>query len=83
MNRYVLHYTGVGTPPDADLQQIRTMPGLAIVEDSLPSLCLIEATDAAVRRLREMPSWNVDPEKFLPLPDTRKKIRKPSGASTS
>jgi hypothetical protein len=83
MNRYILLYTGAETPPDTDVQQIRTMPGLRIVDAALPLMCLIEATDAAVQQLREMPSWSVTLDRFIPLPDTRKRVRKPSGATTS
>src|SRR5260370_41505656 len=76
MSRYILRYTGGGTPPAPDLDRIRTLPGLSVVDASSPQLYLIEATDAAARQVEEMPSWALSLERLIPLPDTRKKIRK-------
>jgi hypothetical protein len=75
MSRYILRYTGGGIPPAPDLERIRRLPGLSVIDASSPLLYLIEATGAAVRLLEEMPSWVLSPEKFVPLPDTRKKLR--------
>jgi hypothetical protein len=68
MSRYILRYTGGGTPPAPDLDRIRSLPGLSVVDASSPQLYLIEATDAAVRQFKEMPSWALSPERFVPLP---------------
>jgi hypothetical protein len=75
MKRYVLQYRGSETPPDSHLDHIRSLPGLKVVDAASANLYLVEATDAAVRRLQEMPSWVVSPETQVPVPDTRKKIR--------
>ena len=77
MSRYILSYKGRESPPASDLEGIRSLPGLNVVDASCSQLILIEATDSAVQKLMEMPSWSVVPEKFVPLPDTRKSIRRP------
>jgi hypothetical protein len=75
MRRYILRYQGSGTPPGPELDRIRGLDGLEVVDASGPRMYLVEATDAAVRQLEEMPSWVISPEAYVPLPDTRKKVR--------
>jgi hypothetical protein len=75
MSRYVLRYQGEGPPPAPDLERIRSLPGLEVLASS-PRLCLVEATAAALGRLREMPAWAVCPESTVGVPDTRKKARR-------
>jgi hypothetical protein len=77
MNRYVLRYQGSETPPGPDLQRIRGLSGLNVVDESSAHMLLVEATDAAVRQVKQMPSWVVSPETFVPLPDARRKARRP------
>jgi hypothetical protein len=78
MKRYVLRYRGTGKPADLDVNRIRSTPGLKIVDASSPHMFLVEATEAGVQQLKEMPAWVVSAETFVPVPDTRKKVRQPS-----
>ena len=75
VSRYILRYCDGGTPPASDVDRRHGMPGLSIIDSTSPKLFLIEATETAIRKLRELPSWTITPEVQVPLPDTRKKIR--------
>jgi hypothetical protein len=77
MKRYVLRYRGAGKPTDLDVNRIRSIPGLKIVDES-SRMFLIEATDEVGQQLKEMPAWVVSAETFVPVPDTRKKVRQTS-----
>jgi hypothetical protein len=78
MKRYVLRYRGSGKPDDLDVNGIRSTPGLKIVVESSPTMFLVEATDEGVQQLKDMSTWLVSPETFVPVPDTREKVRQPS-----
>jgi hypothetical protein len=78
MSRYMLRYTGGRTPPAGDLDRIRNLSGLRVVDTASPQLYLIEANEEAVQQLGEMPSWAVSAERLVPLPDARKKVRQSS-----
>jgi hypothetical protein len=75
MARYILHYAGEGSPPDRDLELIRSVPGVRVVDQSGPRMLLVEAGDDGLRRLRDMPSWRVTPETYIPLPDARPRVK--------
>jgi len=84
-NNFIGAFANIG--PEVNLTApgvgiISTVPGGYVVMDgtsdaSSPQLFLVEATDAALRQLQAMPSWVVSPETFVPLPDTRKSVRRP------
>jgi hypothetical protein len=75
MQRYVLRYQGSGKPAVRDVNRIRSTPGLKIIDTSSPTMFLVEATDEGVQQLKDLAAWLVVPETFVPVPDTRKKVR--------
>jgi hypothetical protein len=76
MARYILRFTERGTPSDADLARIRSAPGVTVVDSTSPRMLLVEALPEAVGRLAEvLPDWTSCPERMVPLPDPRPRIR--------
>ena len=75
MSRYLFTYSGGANMPGDHLAQIRKYG--QIVDQSLGTL-LVDAPDNRIDSLaRELPDWKVEKEQTLPVPDTRKKIKKP------
>lgn len=76
-DRFVLRYRGDGGSPDADVEEIRGLPNAAVVDRSSKML-LVESEEEPLRRLVEsLPGWVMVPERTVPLPDTRKRVRQP------
>ena len=74
LHRYVVRFKGRGLKPLADVEQVRRLPGVTVIDESSRML-LIEGDDDAVTILAEaLPGWVVAPEKTYPLPDTRKRL---------
>jgi hypothetical protein len=75
MSRFILRFKGQGTMPASDLAQIDAAPDVTVVDRSSRML-LVEAPAQAIHRLAEMLSdWTVGPERMIPLPEPRPKIR--------
>jgi hypothetical protein len=79
MPRYVLTYRGeaVSAPP-AEIKQIAAV-GKIVDQDA--RVVLLDADDELnPARLAEtlQSNWSIEPERFFPVPDTRKKIQKPA-----
>ena len=75
MARYVLRFTGRDAPPDDHRQRIANLPDVRIVDESLRML-LVEAPPESISRLtQELPDWTWTPERTIPLPDPRPKLR--------
>jgi hypothetical protein len=64
MSRYVLYYRGKSAPPKNDLELIKSVPGIAIIEKHADSLMLVEADEQAVESLLRCipPGWIISPE---------------------
>jgi hypothetical protein len=76
MGRFILRFTGRGTPSDADLARVRSAPGITVVDDSSPRMLLIQASPQAVSRLaKALPDWVHTSEQMIPLPETRPSVR--------
>jgi hypothetical protein len=76
MGRFILRFTGRGSPPDSDLAQIRSAPGVSIVDSASPRMFLVQASPDTVRKLAAgLSGWTYNPERTIPLPDPRPKIR--------
>ena len=72
---YILRFTGSGAKPADQVQRVKKMPGVVVLDES-PRMLLIESSDTALAELsKSLPDWNVTPESYVPLPDTRKHIR--------
>ena len=77
MPRYVLTYHGAAaSPPDAEIRKIETV---GTIVDRDPRALLLDADEHDTGRLaKALPNWGIEQERFYPVPDTRKKIRKPA-----
>lgn len=76
MSRFILHFKGGGTVPAADVKQIRACSGVTVLDDSMPRMMLVQATPQAVGKLvKELPGWESSAEQFIPLPDTKVKVK--------
>ena len=78
MGRFILRYTGSGNMPDEDVQQIREVPSLTVLDDSSQML-LVRAPEAVVRKLlSSMKSWVCSEERSFEVPNPHPKVlRKP------
>jgi hypothetical protein len=77
MSRYILRFKGHGAIPAPDLTRIESEPHVKVVDRSSRML-LVEAAEQTIHRLAEaLPGWTIAPERTIPLPDTRRKIRSP------
>jgi hypothetical protein len=75
MGRFILRFKARRPAPDADVERIRTAPGVVVL-DSSPRMLLVQAPPEAVNRLVDaLPGWTVTPEQTIPLPDPRPKVR--------
>ena len=75
MERFILRFEGNGDSPVDDLERIRTLPDLKVVDDSSRML-LVEAPQEVVRKLVEtLPEWSLSKERFVPVPDVRPRVR--------
>ncbi|HAB16051.1 MAG TPA: hypothetical protein PLX89_08735 [Verrucomicrobiota bacterium] len=73
--RFILRFTGEGEPSADEYQRIRALPELRVV-DSSARMLLVESPEATLKRfVNEMPSWSLTPERTIPLPDPRPKLK--------
>lgn len=60
MSRFHLFYVGSGAKPVEDIARVREMPGVKIVNESLPRSVVIDVSgDLAEERLKRLPSWTL------------------------
>jgi hypothetical protein len=75
MDRFILRFTGKGEPPADDIRRIRELSHAQVIDTS-PRMLLVEAPSTSLNALvRSMPAWTVSAERFVPLPDSRPKVR--------
>jgi len=78
LKRFILRYTGKGTPPAALAKQVQAAPDLDLLEES-GRMIFVEGARAAIERLAAAhPDWLLTEEATVPLPDPRKRVRKAS-----
>lgn len=76
MDRFILRFTGTASPPPGEIQRIRSVANIRII-DSSPRMILVEASAEALERaLGTLPGWRIVRERTVPLPDTRKRVSK-------
>ena len=74
MSRFILRYSGAGTPSEELIEQLRSFTGIAVL-DSSPRMFLLEGSQADLdRAMRKIAGWRLVPETMTPLPDTRVKL---------
>ncbi len=75
MERFILRFEGNGNRPVDDLERIRTLPNLKVVDDS-SRMVLVEAPQEVVTKLAEsLPEWSLSRERFVPVPDVRPRLK--------
>ena len=73
--RYILRFRGKGPIPANDVESIRSLKGLNVV-DSTSRMLLVEAPKDELKSLiASMPEWILSEERTVPLPDSRRKLR--------
>jgi len=73
-SRFIFRFRGTGPIPSDDLERIRALPEVDIV-DSTSRMLLLQATEEDVKSLASaMPEWVLSPEQTVSLPDPRPKI---------
>lgn len=74
MSRFILRYRGTGPKPTVDVERIRALPSVTVLDDSSPRMLLVEAPQTELKALVDsMPGWIMTQEQMIPLPDTRLK----------
>ncbi|MEA2600980.1 MAG: hypothetical protein QOF89_1972 [Acidobacteriota bacterium] len=77
MERFVLRFRGPGAKPHHDVEQIRSLPGTTVLDDSSSRMLLVETAEDEIEKLSELlPDWNISPERKIPLPDRRPSVRR-------
>jgi hypothetical protein len=77
MPRWVLRYRGNGPRPDGDVDRVAALPGVEVVDDSSRAL-LVAGPERVLRAaLADLPGWVMSAETSMPLPDVRRRPRKP------
>ena len=77
MDRYILRFRGPSPGLPEDIQRIRSLRRLTVIDDSSPRMLLVEAPESELRALVDsMPGWIMTQEKMIPLPDPRPKLRR-------
>ena len=78
MERFILRFKGNGEKPIEDVERIRSLPNLRVVDDSAHML-LVEAPGESVTKLvQALPEWILSKERFIPVPDARPKLKRPA-----
>jgi hypothetical protein len=76
MTRFILRFTGQGVPPEADLTQIRSAPGVTVLDSASPRMLLVQGSPETLGQLaKALPGWVYNREHAIPVPDPRPKIR--------
>jgi hypothetical protein len=73
-SKYILRYTGKGPIPADDLERIRSLDALEVI-DATSRMLLVESTESALKSLEaSMPEWVVSRQRSISLPDPRPKV---------
>ena len=74
--RFILRYTGAGPTPQAHVVHLKRVPGTKVL-DASDKMLLVEGRQQELESFAHMcGGWVIAPEKTIPVPDTRKKIRR-------
>ena len=77
MPRFILRYQGSGAAQVADVARFRALPSVTILDTASDRMLLVEGEEEELARaVGTMPGWILVPERTVPLPDTRKKVRR-------
>lgn len=74
--RFILRFRGTGPIPAKDIERIRALPDVNVI-DTTSRMLLVEASEDDVASLiQSMPEWVLSPEQTVNRPDPRPKIMK-------
>lgn len=74
LRRYVLRYRPPGAMPEADVERIRRLEGVTLIDESSPKMLLVECGEEPAASLAEaLPDWVVAPEQTMSLPQPPRK----------
>ena len=74
--RYVLRYTGTGPTPHAHVAHLKSVPGTRVLDTS-DKMLLVEGRRSDLESFANaLVGWVLSAEKTIPVPDTRKKIKR-------
>jgi hypothetical protein len=77
MNRFILRYQGQGSKPAEDVERIRSLEQVKVLDESSPRMLLVEGPETRLKALvGSMPQWVLAPERMISLPDPRPKLYK-------
>jgi hypothetical protein len=80
VERFILRFRGTGPAQPEDLERIKAVSGVTVIDESSPHMILVEAPHGALDSVvAGMPGWLVAKQGEIPLPDTRKKPGKAPG----
>jgi hypothetical protein len=73
--RFILRYTGAGPTPRAHVVHLKNVPGTKVL-DASDKMLLVEGRQEDLESfVHAVAGWVVTPDKTIPVPDTRKKIK--------
>ncbi len=76
MSHYILRYIQAGAKPAGDVDKIKALPGLKMLDESSPRMLLVDAPSGALTSLlKTLPDWTVSPEQVYQLPDPRPRLK--------
>lgn len=75
MPRFILRYQGDGAMPQEDLGRVRGIPGTQIVDQSARMLLVDGVEEALTAAVEALPDWSCSPERIVPLPDRRPRLK--------
>ncbi len=76
MSRFILRYRGAGPMPAADLARIRGLPHGTVLDETSRMVLVELPDDDAAEVGRTLASWTLAPEREIPLPDPRPRVRR-------
>jgi len=78
--RFVVRFTGEAAKPAEDIERIRSLPEVTVLDEASPRMLLVESDEQPLREVIDsLPDWVLAPEQEIPLPDTRQRIKRPPG----
>ncbi len=76
MPRFIMRYKGSGAKPVDDVQRIRRVPSVDVLDET-SRMVLVESDAATASHLaQEFGDWSVAPDTRVPLPDTRQRVKR-------
>jgi hypothetical protein len=74
--RFILRYTGAGPTPNAHVAHLKSVPGTKVL-DASDKMLLVEGRRSDLESFTHgLVGWVLSPERTVPVPDTRKKIKR-------